>query len=630
MLDSLGFPSLIYKNLVDVIDAEFAQNYHINSPLGKINLSNLQDEITWIEYYHLNDLIKRIESINEPTANIPWVVSKLSPQSFGVLGYLLVNSANAQEWRAFYEQYAQAFGWHINKINNRNNRLSFKCVAVDSIAQQYNPQINLLLTCLCLRMWNISAPYGMHSIQVQINSKISTYMSKAFPDLQWITTDSDTTIIQFAVTTEQKPLIGFNERFRELFRKEVDLQLKMYDNKADLVARIRDVLRQNHDLQNISLSLIAEQLHISERTLNRRLTEQNTTYKDVVSNFRSKLSLELLFAGQSIESVAIRVGFSERSTFERAFKKWQGFTPAQMQASYSLLSKEKKVSDMVHPDNIPNLPITATRLLSILNNDNSHIDELVEIVSQDPGLIAKIMKIAGSAFYANTHVASLKQAILGVFGTEKLKSLALMFLSSRLFSIDSETFDIGEFWLQSLATAQVCEDIGKTGIWGKQIGSELYFVGLFYDLGSLFIAHCLPQQFRQISNEMQPNFSLLQYHDFQRNRLGISSPQVSAFLASYWNLPSHLADELRALSQYYKNPKAQQVSIIGITCVVTAVRRYLSLNEDLAAENKTFSEILQQAFVEFGLNWSDQLEFLSQTIEPRIESLRSQAGSLTE
>jgi HD-like signal output (HDOD) protein/AraC-like DNA-binding protein len=628
VLNKEGFPSLIYKNLVEVAKAEFAQSHLDDSPLGKINLSKLQDEITWIKYDHLIDLINRIESINDPRANIPWLVSRLSAQCFGALGYLLVSSSNAQEWRAFYTQYARMFGWHNDLVTNEGNRLLFIPDTDETFEHKSSAQVNLLLTCLCLRIWHISAPYGFNSMKVEINRKISPQMIKAFPLLEWTSSVHKLTTIRFPIETEQKPLIGSNERFRSLFQKEANLQLKMYGNKADLVAKVRDILRRNTDLQTVSLSSVADQLHMGERTLNRQLTEQNTTYKEIVSNFRSKLSLELLFVGQSIEKVALRVGFSERSTFERAFKKWQGFTPAQMQASYSLLSKERKVSDIIHPDNIPNLPLTATRLLGILNNDNSHIDELVEIVSQDPGLVAKVMQIAGSAFYANTHVTSLKQAILGVFGTEKLKSLALMLLSSRLFIIDSDAFDISQFWLQSLATAQISEDIGKTGAWGKQISSELYFVGLFYDLGSLFIAHCLPLQFRQINNEMHPDFSLLQYHDFQINRLGISSPQASAFLASYWNLPTHLTDKLKTLGQYHNDTIPHQPSVTGITCVASAVRKYLNLKNDLAEENVEFQSILKQSFFEFGLNWSSQLKSLSQSSQSRIESLRTQSGSI--
>ena len=630
MQDSIGFPSLIYKNLVDIIDAEFAQDHLIDNPLGKINLGDLQDEISWIKYHHVIDLLKRIELIADPKANIPWIVSQLSSQSFGVLGYLLVNSENALQWREFYCLYAQAFGWQLDNIAVKEGSLVFKANTLTEVEHSLNPQIRTLLTCLCLRMWQISAPYGLKSMQVHCKMRSANQISKAFSGLQWTTSDNDVVIIKFPCASEQKQLIGFNQRLQKLFQKEVELQLDIYQSNSDLVAKIRDILRKSSDLQDISLSSVANKLHVSERTLNRQLTEQNTTYKEVMSNFRSKLSLELLFAGQSIENVASRVGFSERSTFERAFKKWQGFTPAQMQVSYALLSKERQVSEMVDPDNIPNLPITATRLLSVLNNDNSHLDELVEIVSQDPGLVAKVMKIAGSAFYANSHVASLKQAILGVFGTEKLKSLALMLLSSRLFSIESDKFDLGEFWLQSLAIAQISEDIGKTGIWGKQIGSELYFVGLFYDLGSLFIAHCLPQQFHQISNEAQADFTLLQYHNFQINRLGLSSPQVSAFLASYWNLPSHLAEELKALSQYYKNPSEQQPSTIGITCIASAVRNYLSVSNQTQENRQPFNVILKLEFAEFGLNWSDRLESFSTAIEPRIENLRSQASSLTE
>ncbi|MBT0585629.1 HDOD domain-containing protein [Alteromonas oceanisediminis] len=619
-----GFPSLIYKNIVEIIEGEFHEYDKLDSHLRKVNLSKLNDEITFVKYEYVQDLFERVCAIKDSRATIAWIISRLSAQSFGVLGYLLVSAQNASEWRAIYAKYAKSFGWHTGLIKAQNNQLVFS----HELPAENNHLECSLPICLCLRLWHISNPYNATSLTLSTSPTVRDEVESGFQIRRGSQLDPAYTIIEFSPHSEKKFLLGSNDRFRRLFQEEVDLQLKVSGKNVGVVAKVREILRQQESLQAISLRSTAEALHMSERTLNRQLTEQNTTYKEVVSAFRNKLSLELLFSGKPIATVAERVGFSERSTFERAFKKWQGFTPAQMQASYSLLACERKVTDIIHPDNIPNLPVTATRLLKVLNQDESHLDELVNIVSQDSGLVAKVMQIAGSAMYANSHVSTLKQAILGVFGTEKLKALALMLLSSRLFSLDKEIFDTQEFWLSSLATAELCEDLGKTGAFGKQSGGELYFTGLFYDIGSLFIAHCLPSKFASLRADTPVEFTLVQAHELQLNRLGISSPQASAFLSSYWNLPNHLTQSLKALAEFSKVREQSPVAVRGIISVASSIRLHLKNRANLPESRVPFCAILQQHMKGLNIKWSLAAEDVARKCADRIEVLSNDPEGL--
>jgi AraC-like DNA-binding protein len=77
-------------------------------------------------------------------------------------------------------------------------------------------------------------------------------------------------------------------------------------------------------------SLIAAQLGMSERTMQRRLKEEGTSYQEILDNTRHYLARELLRSTRvPLTDVALQLGFSEPSTFFRAFKKWEGMTPGQ-------------------------------------------------------------------------------------------------------------------------------------------------------------------------------------------------------------------------------------------------------------------------------------------------------------
>jgi AraC-like DNA-binding protein len=75
---------------------------------------------------------------------------------------------------------------------------------------------------------------------------------------------------------------------------------------------------------------VARDMGMSERTLYRRLAEEGLTFRDVLTEAQSSLAQELLRdSDSSIAEIAFLTGFSEQSTFSRAFKRWVGQAPAQ-------------------------------------------------------------------------------------------------------------------------------------------------------------------------------------------------------------------------------------------------------------------------------------------------------------
>ena len=75
---------------------------------------------------------------------------------------------------------------------------------------------------------------------------------------------------------------------------------------------------------------IAEALHVSNRTLQRKLKEEGTSFIDLLQDARLSLAKKYLAQPQrSIVEIAFLLGFSEPSTFSRAFKRWTGTAPAE-------------------------------------------------------------------------------------------------------------------------------------------------------------------------------------------------------------------------------------------------------------------------------------------------------------
>ena len=97
-----------------------------------------------------------------------------------------------------------------------------------------------------------------------------------------------------------------------------------------LVASVRAQLMRQLEQGCLGLSVLAQALHLSERTLRRRLSEQGTSYQVLLDDIRARTACELVQAGaQSLDAISTRLGFADTSCFFHAFKRWTGKTPMQ-------------------------------------------------------------------------------------------------------------------------------------------------------------------------------------------------------------------------------------------------------------------------------------------------------------
>jgi AraC-like DNA-binding protein len=73
---------------------------------------------------------------------------------------------------------------------------------------------------------------------------------------------------------------------------------------------------------------IARQLHISPRTLGRKLEHEGTNFKELLDDLRRRLALSYVGGHDlGLAEIAFLLGFSQSAAFHRAFKRWTGVTP---------------------------------------------------------------------------------------------------------------------------------------------------------------------------------------------------------------------------------------------------------------------------------------------------------------
>jgi AraC-like DNA-binding protein len=92
--------------------------------------------------------------------------------------------------------------------------------------------------------------------------------------------------------------------------------------------KVKKIIISQLDAGYVTLDSIAEELNLSRRTVYRKLKAENSSYKDLLIDSKKNLAREYLKnSSLSVYEIAVRLGFSEASSFHRAFKSWFGISP---------------------------------------------------------------------------------------------------------------------------------------------------------------------------------------------------------------------------------------------------------------------------------------------------------------
>ncbi|WP_208021170.1 AraC family transcriptional regulator [Paracoccus alkanivorans] len=125
-----------------------------------------------------------------------------------------------------------------------------------------------------------------------------------------------------------RPFPGRNEEFLDLLTPALAAARRDLDDESTISEQVKNILKLNLASGRPELGDVARDLGTSERTLQRRIAEEGTTFRALLSDARLELGEQLLSDPLiAIDEVAILLGYQDTSSFYRAFKDRQGVTP---------------------------------------------------------------------------------------------------------------------------------------------------------------------------------------------------------------------------------------------------------------------------------------------------------------
>jgi len=192
---------------------------------------------------------------------------------------------------------------------------------------------------------------------------------------------------------------------------------------------------------------------------------------------------------------------------------------------------------------LPSMPALYLQLLEELRRNEPSVSAIVEIISQDLGMCAKILQLVNSAFFGLHQPMANPGEAVAYLGLDTIKGLVLSLQIFSLFErVKIRGFSYEELWVHCWLT----------GVWAKRtvaaessdpaMAEHGFIAGLLHDVGKLVLASGLPSQYQvAVSSHRQKKIPLWQA---EQNVFNTNHADVGAYLLGRWGLPDPIIEAI--------------------------------------------------------------------------------------
>ncbi|NMI03693.1 AraC family transcriptional regulator [Paenibacillus sp. SZ31] len=123
--------------------------------------------------------------------------------------------------------------------------------------------------------------------------------------------------------------LSYNEELLEILTPALDRSLDEQESSRSVTEVVKWIMKRSLTGKRPDIQTVAKELRMSDRTLQRRLTEESTNFKQLLTEARREQAREYLAdPSLDIKEVAFLVGYEDQNSFYRAFRNWEGDTPS--------------------------------------------------------------------------------------------------------------------------------------------------------------------------------------------------------------------------------------------------------------------------------------------------------------
>jgi HD-like signal output (HDOD) protein len=200
--------------------------------------------------------------------------------------------------------------------------------------------------------------------------------------------------------------------------------------------------------------------------------------------------------------------------------------------------------DKLSDRDLPPLKPMVMRLWQLLNAQNTRLQEIVEAMSAEPVLCARIMAISNSPLYRGLEEINSPQKALVRLGLNEVKGIVyyLTLADSVRKNAFPPSFSVRRFWTHSLSTALFCRKLLQFYPHLFPLSAEeqdgAYLAGLLHDIGYVVMATLMPGEFTNMVRIWGEGNRPPQ--EVEEDIFGVSHPILSAKALKLWKFPKNV------------------------------------------------------------------------------------------
>jgi len=229
---------------------------------------------------------------------------------------------------------------------------------------------------------------------------------------------------------------------------------------------------------------------------------------------------------------------------------------------------EEKQKILSKVSELNSVPASALQAMRKLQDPNSNIGEIVQLINYDPGMTSNILRLANSSYYGCTKaISSLRDAIVRL-GAKNILPLITAAIASAAIKTKIRGYGMtsDQLWDHSVAVAVASENLAEML---RVPGDKIAFTaGLLHDIGKVLMGkHMIDKKIRKVFQAALDQSDSLIKTEYEL--YGIDHAEAGGFLLGKWNIPDSLVQSVRYHHSPFdaENPNAAIVHIADVICV---------------------------------------------------------------
>jgi len=259
----------------------------------------------------------------------------VNPSAFDVVGYCALNSSTLGAAFARVARYHSIWTdgalFTLDSVNE-TSAIVYRYVDPSIVEHRQDSEMTLAtVTTLCRNL--AKADFAPTTVEFQhpAPADVSEHQ-KVFGCP--VAFDAPANRLSFPARFLSVPIAQADASLCALLDRHAEELLAKYPPRDSLIDQVRNAIADELRGGEPSLERVAAHLGLTPRTLQRKLQELDASYNDVLDQMRRQLAMRYLREPQmAICEVAYLLGFSESSSFHRAFKRWTGVTPKEFRSN---------------------------------------------------------------------------------------------------------------------------------------------------------------------------------------------------------------------------------------------------------------------------------------------------------